>query len=109
MLTKFPTQYSIEWNYFEANHGKGAVDGIGGTIKNTVFRQVLAKQIVIQSPRHFAEYANSILKGVDVDYIENAVSEYEAICRKQSKPVNGTMQVHWVKRNVSEHGLNLKK
>ena len=30
MLTKFNRDINIQWNFFEANHGNGAVDGIGG-------------------------------------------------------------------------------
>ena len=33
MLSKFDHSINIEWNYFEANHGKCVVDGIGGTVK----------------------------------------------------------------------------
>ena len=32
MLTRFDPAINVHWNYFEANHGKGAVDGIGGTV-----------------------------------------------------------------------------
>ena len=34
MLCKLAPSIDIEWHYFEANHGKGAVDGIGGTVKH---------------------------------------------------------------------------
>ena len=66
MLTKFLPIYEIEWNYFQANHGKGAVDGVGGTIKNTVFRKVQSKEVVIQGPKHFAEFAYSVLPSITV-------------------------------------------
>ena len=39
MLTKFPSIYDIEWHYFQANRGKGAVDVVGGMIKNTVLEE----------------------------------------------------------------------
>ena len=29
-MTKFDRNVALQWHYFEANHGKGAVDGIGG-------------------------------------------------------------------------------
>ena len=66
MLTKFDTDIDIQWHYFEANHGKGAVDGIGGRVKHPVFRHVKSHQVVIQSPVHFAKFANSILPGINV-------------------------------------------
>ena len=28
----------LSWNFFATSHGKGDVDGIGGTIKRTVWR-----------------------------------------------------------------------
>ena len=30
----------LSWNFFPASHGKGVVDGIGGTIKRTVWRHI---------------------------------------------------------------------
>ena len=43
MLSKSDHSINIEWNYFEANHGKGVVDGIGGTVKHAVYSHVLTE------------------------------------------------------------------
>ena len=43
MMTKFNPDLEIQWHYFEANYGKGVVDGIGGQVKHSVFR-VLSKE-----------------------------------------------------------------
>ena len=43
MLSKFDHSINIEWNYFEANPGKGVVDGIGGTLKHAVYSHVLTE------------------------------------------------------------------
>ena len=40
MLTKFDTDIDIQWHYFEANHGKGAVDRIG-VVSSTLYFVVL--------------------------------------------------------------------
>ena len=34
------------------------MDGVGGTVKNVLFRAVLFGKTVIQIPRDFADYAN---------------------------------------------------
>ena len=34
----------IRWNFFATSHGKGVVDGIGGTLKRTVWRHVKAER-----------------------------------------------------------------
>ena len=36
------TQTNIIWNFFATSHGKGAVDGSGGTVKRSVWRFVEA-------------------------------------------------------------------
>ena len=43
MLSKFDHSINTEWNYFEANHGKGVVDGIGGTVKHAVYSHVFTE------------------------------------------------------------------
>ena len=68
LLTIIQPGLHIECHYNEANHGKGPMDGIGGTIKNLVYRRVLARDIVINNPKQFASYANEICK-VDSLYL----------------------------------------
>ena len=67
MLTKLDINIEIQWHFFEANHGKGSVDGIGGTVKHAV----LSNKVVITSPKHFAEYTNSILPKISVLFLDN--------------------------------------
>ena len=52
--------------YFEANCGKGPVDGIDGSVKHAVYRNVLSKKIIIESPQQLASYAGSILPNIQV-------------------------------------------
>ena len=51
---------TIEWHYNEAHQGKGPMDGIGGTLKNLVYRRVLSGDAVINTPPKFAEFSNQI-------------------------------------------------
>ena len=46
--------------YFEAHHGKGSMDGIRSTIKNMVFQKVLSGSTVINTPKEFAEFADTV-------------------------------------------------
>ena len=34
LLADYRPEIQVEWNYNEARHGKGPMDGIGGTVKN---------------------------------------------------------------------------
>ena len=86
MLSKFDHSINIEWNYFEANHGKGVVDGIGGTVKHAVYSHVLTNRVVIKSPKQLAEYANEIMPKITVQYVENESMElrYQSECHEKA-------------------------
>ena len=48
---------SIKWNFFATSHGKGVVDGIGGTIKRAVWRRVKSESVHITSAEQYAVVA----------------------------------------------------
>ena len=60
LFTLIHPEIGLEWHCHEDHHGKESMDGIGGTVKNTVFRKVLSGEVVIGSPEEFAQYANQI-------------------------------------------------
>ena len=60
LLTRIHPDITIEWHYNKVQHGKGPMDGIGGTVKNPVYRRVLSGDVVINTPREFAKFANQI-------------------------------------------------
>ena len=60
LLREIQNHIDIVWHYFEAHHGKCPMDGIGGTIKNMVFNKVLCGSTVINTPKEFAEFANTV-------------------------------------------------
>ena len=62
LLTTMHPEMNLEWHYNEAHHGKGPMDGIGGAVKNAVFREVLSGAAKISSPKEFAEYMNHAMK-----------------------------------------------
>ena len=58
LLSTYRPNLLIDWHYNEAHHGKGPMDGIGGTIKNVVFRHVKSERIIVNSAKEFSEAAN---------------------------------------------------
>ena len=66
MTAKYVNNMKIWRYYFEANCGKGPVDGIGGSVKHAVYRNVLSKKIIIESPQQLASYADSISPNIQV-------------------------------------------
>ena len=53
-------ELDVTWRYFEAHHGKGPKDGIEGTIKKMIFRKVLSGITVINNPKKFTEFGNTL-------------------------------------------------
>lgn len=67
-LTYFLQDFGVNgtWNFFATSHGKGAVDGIGGTVKRTVWRLVKSRQCIVSCAEQFYECARNAIKGVTV-------------------------------------------
>ena len=64
LLSSYRPELLLEWKYNGAHHGKGPMDGIGGTIKNVAFRQVKSRKLVINSPIEFSEAANKFVPSI---------------------------------------------
>ena len=107
-----------QWDYFEAGHGKGPCDGIGGTVKHladeAVKRRDVHVHVVIQDAHNFFAWACKERHGkVDnkIEYFfvakEDCVAGTQTIADKWSniKTFQGTLNVHSVV-GVDGHLLN---
>lgn len=99
----------VEWNTFAPGHGKGAVDGIGGLVKRSVWLSVKARGKIVSTPHEFYECAiNSVKKirilFVDKDEIKETsqnllVKRWENAC-----PISGIRNMHSFKK-ISENRI----
>ena len=60
-MTHFSPDYTIQWYYNERHHGKGPMDGVGGTVKNMISQQKKKKKYAINGVKDLAVYANKIM------------------------------------------------
>ena len=82
------------------------MDGVGGCLKNFVYRAVLSSKVVINSPAEFAAYAQNI-KGITCLYMP-AAEMLEEPCDVENTryiPAMRTLQVHMVRRIVTKAGF----
>lgn len=81
------------WNFFEASHGKGAPDGVGGALKRTADMMV-AKGRDIPDAHELLTETNTTVKlfFVKSEDVENAMEKMP----KQIPAVPGTMRIHQV-------------
>ncbi len=88
----------MKWNFFATSHGKGAVDGIGGTVKRSVWRQVRSGHVNINTPEQYAVVAQERNQNIHVHYISKAdIEALETQLNEQWEnviPVPKTHQLH---------------
>ena len=105
LLTYFKKEKNLTWHYNERHHGKGPMDGIGGSLKNIVFRAVKSGKVVISTPEEFAHYADSAIAGIASLYLpeSDVLDEPEVV---QSAPtIQGTLKIHKVERRFNNAGI----
>ena len=78
MLSK-KFQCKVSWKYYSTSHGKGVVDGIGGSAKSLVRKRVMNQgknALILQNSADFYKVAKDDMKGVTVLHIsEGQISE----------------------------------
>ena len=60
---------TIRWNFFATSHGKGVVDGIGGTVKRTVWRHIRSERSHITTPHDYAALAKQLCSNVQIEFV----------------------------------------
>ena len=90
---------TARWNYFEAGHGKGPCDGLGGTCKRLADEAMRSGKVVIQDPQAFFEWAiTSSMTSVTFKFVSTIkCAEVEKQLEQgHLKPIKGTIKLHSV-------------
>ena len=99
----------LTWHFSATSHGKGVVDGIGGTVKRAVWRCVRSGNGQATSPVAFYDLAKLRNAGVDVKYVsqETIQQKKEMLEAHWSNtiPVANTHQLHFVKSRGDKYLL----
>ncbi|CAJ1066393.1 hypothetical protein KUCAC02_023480 [Xyrichtys novacula] len=99
LLSSVPPTLGFErttWNFFPTSHGKGAPDGIGGTVKRTADNLVLRGNDVTDGHTFFEKVSDS-LRGIQLYHIaEEDMQRYDTLLMEPLKPVPSTRQIHQV-------------
>ncbi|XP_063050806.1 uncharacterized protein LOC134445696 [Engraulis encrasicolus] len=84
------------WNFFPTSHGKGAPDGIGGTVKRTADSLILRGHDIINGDV-FQDMVGSNLCKTELYTISEAdMQPYDTLLAQPIKPVPGTRKFHQV-------------
>ena len=61
----------LTWNFFTTFHGKGVVDGLGGTVKRAVWRHVRSGQVHTTTAEEYTKIAKERNPKIHVQFIAN--------------------------------------
>lgn len=93
-LKEFGFQYAT-WNYFEASHGKGPADGVGGALKRRLDNHISHGNDITNAKEAY-DYLKANSK-VKVFYIkENDIQEMIKMIPDNIIPIKGTMKLHQI-------------
>lgn len=114
MITEIPSRFpflkSFSWNYSEAGHGKGAPDGLGGTLKRTADLLVARGKDINNFDQFFEELQKNI-KGIKISLVQKSVVESQSFSNTDTtyafKGTLRTHQVNWEKEK--RHNLNFRR
>lgn len=105
---------SAEWNYFATAHGKGACDGVGGTLKRVARRYSLQQgtRSEILTAEQLYKWANEHLENYNVFFCSTNDYDSAALFLKDRfqlcKTIKGTLGFHHV-LPLNSHELLVKK
>ena len=100
LLSRIPIEMgfkSVNWNFLEASHGKGAPDGVGAVVKREADRSVSHGKDITKA-ENLIETLNSINLAVKLFLVtDEQISKVDMILKDSTmKTVAGTMKIHQV-------------
>ena len=99
LLSTIPFQRgftAITWHFFEAGHGKGAPDGVGGSLKRAADRVL---KLGGDIPNATALYQTLLKGGTSVRLFfieEDEMHKFATMLPQEMKAVKGTMKIHQI-------------
>lgn len=87
----------LNWHFFPTSHGKGAVDGVGGTVKRTVHRAIMANICEPANASDFAQCAKERAPGITTKFIPaNTIEEAKNLLDNQWENIRNLSGLHGV-------------
>lgn len=101
-IALFQSFDNVEWHFSATSHGKGPIDGLGGTMKRRIKEATLSRKIDPHSAEEFFHCAQEICPNVSLLYISDSCIKGELdrlndICSPKEKeifPIPDTQKSH---------------
>ena len=94
--------FHLTWNFSATSHGKGAVDGIGGTVKRLATSAVVTRQAIIKDANSLIQAVNHktkiMLALMSEDYITQTLKNLKMeLMWETVRQLPGTMHINCIK------------
>ena len=97
---------NVIWNFFATSHGKGAVDGIGGTVKRSVWRNVRSTRITPTDAESYAALAKERNPNVTILFISSEEITQKSASKlpvwEKTIAIPNTLKFHCIKARNSK-------
>ena len=99
--------FTITWNFFATSHGKGVVDGIGGTVKRAIWRHVKAERAHVTNASEYSTLGTKVCPNILVKFIpKEEIAQQTMFLDSKWENVRAIPQTHHI-HCVKAHGSNL--
>ena len=113
MVSKFRSRYAfkllvstalpgkiLSWYYNKRHHHKCPMNGVGGTVKNVIFRKVKSRQLVVYSPLAFCEAEAIFVPLIYSVYLSKNKNTFEPEEKNKARKIGQTLKYISWKENV---------
>ena len=76
------------------------MDGVGGTVKNMIFKKVKSGHVLINTPKDFAEVAMRFVPNISTVYLPRKNIMEEPTDTADAPAIKGTLKMHMLKRKI---------
>lgn len=85
------------WSYFEASHGKGAADGVGGSLKRKANDYVAYGGDIPDAKSLYSFLKEDLESGVNLYYVsQTEIDKISSLIPKKLKTIVGTHNIHQI-------------
>ena len=105
LLYDMDRSIKLQWYYNERHHGKGPMDGVGGTLKNLVYRDVMPSKCYISNAEEFSNYANKVVNGITSIYLPEGAQLTEPEDIDDSPKIQEILSIHKLVRGFNENAV----
>ena len=105
LLCDMDRSTKLRWYYNERHHGKGPMDGVGGTLKNFVYCDVISHKCCIRNAEEFSNYANKVVNGITSIYLSEGERLTEPEDIGNSPKILETLSIHKLVRGFNENAV----